>query len=78
MEKKRKRLKATVKAILKPIGPGEPEKAEINVHDADPLYREIRVENVLHGENGEKAKLRQGAPVDVIIEADSSAVATKG
>ena len=78
MEKKRKKLKATVKAILKPIGPGEPEKAEINVHEADPLYREIRVENVVQGADGEKAKLRQGAPVDVIIEADSNAVVKKG
>jgi hypothetical protein len=37
------------------------------------LYREIRIENTVVNESGEKAKLKEGAKVDVIVEADSSA-----
>jgi hypothetical protein len=49
------------------------EKAEIQVHDADELYREIRIENTVQDENGHKAKLKQGAEVEVTIEADAQA-----
>lgn len=73
MGRKRKKLRGTVKKIIKSPVPTEPEKAEIDIHDADELYREIRVENVVTSEDGEKAKLKEGAPVDVIVEADSSA-----
>jgi hypothetical protein len=77
MGKKRKKLNGTVKRIIKPYSPHEPEKAEVDIHEADPLYREIRVENVVTDENGEKRQLRQGAKVDVIIEADSDATTSK-
>jgi hypothetical protein len=50
---------------------GEPEKAQIAVEGADHLYREIRVPNVLEDGNGEKVKLKEGAVVDVKIEADA-------
>jgi hypothetical protein len=46
-------------------------EAEISVEGADDLYREIRVENVLTDENGEKVRLKTGAEVDVILEADT-------
>lgn len=49
----------------------EPEKAQIAVEGADHLYREIRVPNVLANEDGEKVKLKEGAEVDVKIEADT-------
>ncbi len=49
---------------------GEPEKAQIAVEGADHLYREIRVPNRLVDENGHKVKLKEGAEVDVRIEAD--------
>jgi hypothetical protein len=49
---------------------GEPEKAQIAVEGADHLYREIRVPNALENEDGEKVKLKEGAEVDVKIEAD--------
>jgi hypothetical protein len=71
--KKRKKLTATVKKIIKPLSPTEPEKAEIDVHEADPLYREIRVDSTVADEHGEKAKLKEGEKVDVIVETDSSA-----
>jgi hypothetical protein len=48
----------------------EPEKAQISVERADHLYREIRVENVLHDENGKELRLKEGAHVDVTIQAD--------
>ncbi len=51
--------------------PQEPEKAEISIAGADELYREIRIENTLVNDEGEKVKLKQGAHVDVIVEADN-------
>jgi len=75
--KKRRKLSATVQKIIKPAVPSEPEKAEIAIHDADDLYREIRIENTVTTEDGEKAKLKEGANVDVIVEADSSATTKK-
>jgi hypothetical protein len=40
-----------------PAVPSEPEKAEIAIHDADDLYREIRIENTVVNESGEKVSL---------------------
>jgi hypothetical protein len=60
----------TVRKIVKSPVPGQPEKAEIEVHDADDLYREIRIENSLENSQGKKVKLKPGAPVDVTVEAD--------
>ena len=61
MGKKRKKMRATVEKIIKPVSPMEPEKAQITIPDADDLYREVRVENVLTDESGEKAGLKPGA-----------------
>jgi hypothetical protein len=49
---------------------GEPEKAQIAVEGADHLYREIRVPNRLTDANGKKVKLKEGAEVEVKIEAE--------
>jgi predicted DNA-binding antitoxin AbrB/MazE fold protein len=76
-KKKRKRLRGKVQKVLKPIVSLEPEKAQISVDEADELYREIRVENVLTDENGEKVRLKPGAEVDVILEADTDATTKK-
>jgi len=70
--KKQKKLTGIVHKIVKPAGPGMPEKAEISVHEADELYREIRIENALVTEDGERVKLKEGADVDVIVETDAS------
>jgi hypothetical protein len=59
----------TVEKIIKPVFPGEPEKAEIAIENADPLYREIRVENALVTADGDTVVLKKGAQVDVTIEA---------
>jgi predicted DNA-binding antitoxin AbrB/MazE fold protein len=76
-KRKRKKLRGTVQKVLKPIVPSESEKAEISVEGADDPYREIRVENVLTDENGEKVHLKPGAEVDVILEADTDATTKK-
>jgi hypothetical protein len=62
-------LPATVEKIIKPASPSEPEKAQISVEGADHLYRELRIENTLIDENGGKVSLKQGAEVEVTIEA---------
>ena len=59
--------------IIKPAYPSEPEKAQIAVEGADHLYREIRIENTLTDENGDKVRLKQGAEVEVTIAAQPEA-----
>lgn len=63
-----------VRKIIKAPHPSVPEKAEITVHGADELYREIRIENVFLDENGKKHRLREDADVNVIIEADAKSI----
>jgi hypothetical protein len=70
MTKKRKKLHGSVKKVIKPVLPNEPEKAEIEIHEAEDLYKEIRVENVVTDETGNKEHLKPGEDVDVILEAD--------
>jgi hypothetical protein len=70
-------LVATVEKIIKPVSPQEPEKAQIAVEGADHLYRELRIDNTLTDENGEEVRLKQGAEVQVTIEADPAATAPK-
>jgi len=60
----------TVQRIIKSAYSGQPEKAEIAVHGADDLYKEIRIENALKDDDGEEVRLKQGAQVEVTIEAD--------
>jgi hypothetical protein len=59
-----------VQKVIKPLHPSLPEKAQIEVEGADELYREIRIDNTLEDEKGQPHKLKEQAPVDVIIEAD--------
>jgi protein involved in polysaccharide export with SLBB domain len=66
-------LPATVEKVIKPILPSEPEKAQIAIHGADHLYREVRIENTLTDENGEKVHLKPGAEVEVTIAAEPEA-----
>lgn len=77
MSRKRKKLRGTVQKVIKSPTQSEPEKAQIDIHEADDLYREIRVENVVTDEKGEEARLKEGAEVDVTVEADSSATLKK-
>jgi hypothetical protein len=62
-----------VNKIIKSPDPSVPEKAEVEVHEADELYKEIRIENVLEDEHGKKVKLKEDADVDVVVEAEPKA-----
>ena len=77
MRKKRKRLHGIVKKVIKPVAFDDPEKAEIIIKEADDLYREIRVENILTDENDEKVSLKPEADVDIVLEADTDATTKK-
>ena len=75
MSSKKPKASATLPGIVEKVIPpqpftGEPEKAQIAVEGADHLYREIRVPNALETGEGQKVRLREGAEVDVKIEAD--------
>ncbi len=72
-EKPSTTLPATVEKIIESSHPSVPEKVQIAVEGADHLYREIRIENTLTDENGDKVRLKPGADVEVTIEADSAA-----
>ena len=71
MKRKPKTTKpGTVKKVIQHPDPREPEKAEIAVEGADHLYREIRFENRLEDGDGKNVKLKQGAHVNVTVEAE--------
>jgi hypothetical protein len=70
-------LPATVEKIVQPVNPKNPEIAEIHIDGADPLYREIRVENTLKNDAGEEVKLKKGSHVEVTIEAEADATLPK-
>lgn len=61
------------KVIAPPPGSGEPEKAQVAVEGADHLYREIRIPNRLTDADGKTVKLKEGADVEVTIEAEPAA-----
>jgi hypothetical protein len=69
-EKPSTTLPGVVQKIIKSPHPSVPEKAEIEVKGAEDLYREIRVDNALTDKDGGTVRLKQGAEVDVTIEAD--------
>jgi len=76
MTKKPKTTKpGVVQKIIKPRIPHEKEMAEIAIEGADHLYRELRIENTLTDEKGEKVRLKPGAEVEVTIVADAEATA---
>jgi hypothetical protein len=69
-------LPGTVEKIL-PANVVGPEKAQISIEGAEDLYKEIRVENSLEDENGNKVGLKPGAQVEVTIEAEKAATEPK-
>jgi hypothetical protein len=76
-EKPSATLPGTVEKIIKSPHPSEPEKAQIAVEGADELCKEIRIVNNLVDENGDEVKLKQGAKVEVTVEAGPDAVVSK-
>jgi hypothetical protein len=69
-EKPSATLPGTVETIIKSPFPSPPKKTQIAVEGADHLYKEIRIENMLTDENGEKVQLEPGAEVKVTVEAE--------
>ena len=70
-------LPGTVERVIKPLHPGLPEKAQISIEGAEDLYREIRIENVLVDQQGEEVALKEGAEVQVTVEAEPDATTKK-
>ena len=50
----------TVEKLVKPVDPREPEKAQINIHGAEPLYQEIRIDNTLTDQDGNRGEVKRG------------------
>jgi hypothetical protein len=65
-------LAGAVDKIIPALHPVEPEKAQISVQGADPLYKEIRVENILKDEDGKTVHLKEGTQVNVTIETETT------
>ena len=47
------------------------------VQEADPLYREVRVENVVTDDEGNISRLKPGSKVDVVIESPEEEITGK-
>ena len=70
-------LPGTVEKVIPPTHPDQPERAQIYVEGAEELYREIRVVNTLSDPTGKPVALKQGAQVEVTIEAEPEATEPK-
>lgn len=70
-------LPGTVEKVIKSPNPKEPDKAQIAVEGADELYREIRIDNALQDEKGEKVALKVGTEVEVTVEAPTDGTSAK-
>jgi hypothetical protein len=66
-------LPGKVEKIIESPRLNEPEKAQISVEGAEPLYQEIRIENSLTNDDGDVVALKKGADVDVTVAADADA-----
>jgi hypothetical protein len=77
MKKAKTTKSGTVEKLVKSVNPSEADKAEIKIHDAEPLYQEIRIENTLKDADGNEVQLKKGAEVEVHIEADKNATTHK-
>ena len=71
-------LPGTVEKIIKPSHPNQSEKAQIAVEGGDDMYREIRIKNSLGDNNGGDVRLKEGAEVEITVEADLKATTPKG
>jgi hypothetical protein len=61
MSKKKRKLRGTVEKVIQRSFLKETEKVQIGVHEADELYREIRVENTPIDDEGQTVHLKPGA-----------------
>lgn len=75
--KPKTKKRGRVTKIIRPPHPTLPGKAQVELEDADHLYREVRIENTLTTDEGKEVRLKEGAAVDVVIEADTDATEPK-
>ena len=68
---------ATVRKIVPSVIPSESEKAEIELHDGDHLYKEIRIDNRLENASGKKVRLKKDAEAEVTIEAEEKDISRR-
>lgn len=66
---------AKVMPSAMPAGEETAEVAEIIVHEAEPLYREIRIVNSFADRGGARLKLRPGMRVLITIEVEAEQMA---
>jgi hypothetical protein len=66
-----KTVSAAVNKLLPASYANMPDKVEISISTADPLFREVRLENALTTLDGQKVALKSGARLDVTIEAEA-------
>jgi hypothetical protein len=76
-EKPNVTLPGKVEKVIESPHPAEPEKAQISVEGGDPLYKEIRIENKLKDEDGKHVRLKEGAEVEVTVEAEKEETTPK-
>jgi hypothetical protein len=76
-EKPNVTLPGRVEKVIESPHPAEPEKAQISVEGGDPLYKEIRIENKLKDEDGKQVRLKEGAEVEVTVEAEKEETTPK-
>jgi len=77
VEKPSVTLLGTVEKIIESPHPSMPEKAQISVEGADELYQEIRIENTLTDDSGGELQLKEGAHVEVTVEAEALGTTAK-
>jgi len=63
-------LPGKVDKIIPSYDPKKEDTVQIKVETEHDLYREVRIENTLTDESGERVKLKPGAPVEVTVSAD--------
>jgi hypothetical protein len=66
-------MAGTVDKIVPSPGPGQPEKAQIAIEEADHGYQDLRIEHTLTDEHGDDVRLKKGAHVEVTVTAEPTA-----
>ena len=62
---------AAVRKVIELSDPEIPERADSSIDGCGERCRELRIENTLTDEKGNQVKSKNGAPVEVTIEADA-------
>jgi hypothetical protein len=70
--KRKRKMRGKVEKVIPPVTPDDSEKVQISVDEAEDLYKEIRIENVVTDEKGKEHRLKPGSQVDVTVESDEA------